>query len=125
MKLTFVEKVGSLGVLGTAAACPVCWPLFATAGSAMGLGILAPYEPVIMNVVFPGFVLIALVGGVFGFLNHRKLLPLILNIASVSLILYGFYGGWHLVLMYIGIFGVLISSVLGYLANRQCRIAKA
>lgn len=124
LKLTFIEKIGSIGVLGTAAACPVCWPLFAAAGSALGLGVLAPFEPTLMNIVFPAFVIIALVGGVLGYFNHRRLLPLVVNVVSVGLILYGFYGGWHLELMYAGIFGVLIATVLGFFANRQCRLAK-
>ena len=124
LKFTFVEKVGSIGVLGTAAACPVCWPLFAAAGSAMGLGVLAPFEPTLMNVVFPAFVIVTLIGGVLGYFNHRRPLPLAVNVFSVGLILYGFYGGWHLKLMYAGIFGVLIATVLGYFANRHCRVAK-
>lgn len=123
MKLAFVDKIGSLGVLATAAACPVCWPLFASAGSALGLGVLAPYEPFLMNAVFPAFVLVALIGGIVAFMNHRRYPPLIVNLASVAMILYGFYGGWHLVLMYIGIFGVVISSVLAHFSNRRCRIA--
>jgi hypothetical protein len=124
LKLTIVEKVGSLGVLGTAAACPVCWPLFAAAGSALGLGALAPFEPTLMNIVFPAFVIVTLIGGLLGYVNHRRISPLAVNVVSVGLILYGFYGGWHVKLMYAGIFGVLIATGLGYFANRQCRLAK-
>ena len=120
MNLTFVDKIGSVGTLLTAMACPVCWPLFATAGSALGLSLLAPsYEGIMMNYVFPPFVVVALVGTILSYRNHKQWLPLVSGLASGLLVLYGFYVGWQLTLMYIGIFGLLISSILSFLANRK------
>lgn len=103
----------------TALACPVCWPLFAGVGGTLGLGILAPWEGIMMNYVFPPFVVVALIGTVLSYRNHRQVIPLILGVLSGSLILFGFYVGWQLMLMYIGIFGLLAASVLSYLANKQ------
>lgn len=119
MKLVFLDKFGAAGVFVTALSCPVCWPLFASVGSALGLGFLLPYEAILMQVVFPVFVSIALLGSVLSYRYHRQFLPLAIGCTSALLILYGFYGGWHLNLMYIGIFGVLVSSVLSYLAKRK------
>ena len=119
MNITIVDKLGSIGTLITAMACPVCWPLFATAGSALGLGVLAPYEGILMVYVFPAFVVIALLGTVLSYLKHKSLIPLSLGVVSGGLILYGFYFGWHLVLMYIGIFGLLLSSALSFIANKR------
>ncbi len=125
MKLTFVDKFGSIGVFVTALACPVCWPLFAGLGSALGLGMLAPWEGLMMDYVFPPFVVVALVGTLISYSNHKKLIPTILGVGSALLVLYGFYVGWQLVLMYIGIFGLLISSVLSFFANkRQAKICQ-
>ena len=119
MKPVFVDRIGSLGTLVAAMACPVCWPLFATMGSSLGLGIFSPWEGIISNFVFPPFVVIAILGTILSFRSHKKRLPLVLGIVSGSLILFGFYVIWQLTLMYIGIFGLLISSVLGHLGNKQ------
>lgn len=120
--LGILEKVGSIGTFITAAACPVCWPLFASIGATLGLGILAPYEGVLMTIVFPAFILISVVGTILSFINHRTYLPLLVSLLSAALVLYGFYGGWHLTLMYIGIFGLLAGSVLGFFANKKCKV---
>lgn len=125
MKITFLDKVGGVGVLLTAMACPACWPLFAAAGSALGLGILAPWEGIMMNYVFLPLVVLSMVGSYFSFRFHRKSLPLICGMLSGLLILFGFYAGWYLTLMYIGIFGLLASAILSYLANRsQARLCQ-
>lgn len=119
MRITIVDKIGSIGTLLTAMACPVCWPLFATAGSALGLGILQPYEGILMVYVFPAFIITALVGAVLSYRHHRKPGPLITGIVSGALALYGFYVDWQVVLMYIGIFGLLVSSIMSFAANRM------
>lgn len=103
----------------TALSCPVCWPLFAGIGGALGLGILAPWEGIMMNYVFPPFVVVALIGTVFSYKNHQQVVPLVFGVLSGSLVLFGFYVGWQLMLMYIGIFGLLVSSVLSFLANKK------
>lgn len=122
MKITFVDKFGSAGVLLTALSCPACWPLFASAGSALGLGILLPYEPILMNFAFPGFMGIALGGSVLSFRFHKQLAPLLIGVTSPLMALYGFYFGWIVVLMYIGIFGCMISAVLSYIATRKQKL---
>lgn len=122
MKLDIVERFGSIGTIIVAASCPGCWPLLIPIGSALGLGFLQPYEGIMMNIVFPIFVIVTLIGSYLGYRIHRTLFPLAVTGASVLLILIGFYGGWHLVLMYIGILGILVGSVLGFLAKKQCKI---
>jgi len=119
MKLTFIDRIGSLGTLMTAMACPVCWPLFATVGSLLGLGALAPWEGIMMSYVFPPFVIMSLIGTYLSYRNHHQSFPLICGLISGILILFGFYVSWQLTLMYVGIFGLVISSVFSYLANRK------
>lgn len=119
MNLTSIDKIGSTGMIFTVLACPVCWPLFAGLGGALGLGVLAPFEGIMMDYVFPPFVVLTLIGSILSFQYHKQRLPLIVGILSGLLVLYGFYVGWQLTLMYIGIFGLLISSILSYLANRK------
>lgn len=119
LKIVFLDKFGAVGTFLTALSCPACWPLFASVGSALGLGFLLPYEAILMQVAFPLFVVISLLGSVLSYRYHKQILPLALGCISALLILYGFYGGWHLNLMYVGIFGILASSVLSYLAKRK------
>lgn len=119
MKLTFIDKIGSVGTFLTALACPVCWPLFASLGGALGLGVLAPYEGVFMNYVFPGFVISALAGALLSYRYHRSRSVLAVGVLSGLMVLYGFYVGWQLAFMYAGIFGLLLSSALSYFVNRN------
>ncbi len=72
-----------------------------------------------MNIVFPGFVTIALIGCILSFLHHKDFLPLAVGVASALLIFYGFYGGWYRLPMYIGIFGLPISAALSFLSIRR------
>ena len=123
--LGILEKVGSIGTFITAASCPVCWPLFASIGATFGLGVLAPFEGVLMTIIFPAFILVSILGSILSFINHRSYPPLAVSILSAALILYGFYGGWHLMLMYIGIFGLLVGSILGFFANKKCKVPAA
>jgi len=126
MKFLFLEKTGAIATLVTAMACPACWPLFAGIGSALGLGLLLPLEGLLMNIVFPVVVVVAIAGSVVSFRSHRRLTPLLTGLVSGGLILFGFYVQWQLTLMYIGIFGLLISSALGHLANqRQAKLCRA
>ncbi len=81
MKLGFVEKVGSIGSIIAAAACPACFPLLAVVGAALGLGVLRPLEGTAF-LAFQVLVGVALVGNIISFLNHRELLPLIVGIIS-------------------------------------------
>ena len=126
MKIFFLENTGALATLITAMACPACWPLFAGIGSALGLGVLLPLESVMMNYVFPVAVITAVAGSILSFRFHRTVSPLLINLVSASLIFFGFYNGWQLMVMYIGIFGLLLSAVLGHLANRkQAKLCQA
>jgi mercuric ion transport protein len=125
VKLGFVDKIGSLGTFLVASACPVCWPLFIPVGSALGLGFLQQYEGIMMDFVFPPFVLLTLLGSYFAYRVHKTKYPLIVSTLSGLLIFIGFYGGWQLILMYIGIFGLLLGSILAVMANKQCEVQRS
>lgn len=84
------DKICSLGAILAAASCPVCFPLLAAAGSAIGLGVLHTYEGKIL-IIFQILILGALIGLFLSFRRHRKALPLVVGILSALLILYAFY----------------------------------
>ena len=122
MKLGFIEKFGSLGTLLVVAACPGCWPLFIPLGTTLGLRALLPFEGIMMNYVFPPFVLITLFGSYMAFRVHQTYYPLIISVVRAVLIFIGFYAGWLLSLLYVGLFGLLVGSVACISAKKQCQI---
>jgi len=120
MKLGFVEKVGSIGSIIAAAACPACFPLLAVVGAALGLGVLRPLEGTVF-LVFQVLVGVALVGNIISFLNHRGLLSLIVGIISPLLIFFSVHVFWNSFLLYLGLFGLMVASILNFIANRRCK----
>ena len=117
---TIVEKVGSIGSFLAALACPGCFPMFAVVGSVLGLGFLRPYEGWVF-LVFRILVFVALVGNIISYLNHRNNIALTIGLGSPLLIFLSLHIYFHPALMYSGLFGLLIASILNYIYNRQCK----
>lgn len=120
MKLGFIEKIGSIGSFIAAGACPACFPLLAVVGGVLGLGVLRPYEGMVF-VIFRILVLVALTGNIISYFNHHKIIPLIAGVASPLLIFFSIYVYWNTIILYLGLFGLLISSILNYIAKRKCK----
>lgn len=120
MKWGFIDKIGSVGSLLAAAACPVCFPMLAIVGSAVGLGVLHPFEGKVF-LVFQLLVAVAMLGGIMSYFNHRKVLPLLIGIISPALIFFGLYVFFHPVIVYSGLFGLAVGSVTNFIANRRCK----
>jgi len=95
--------------------------MFAVVGSALGLGFLQPYEGWVF-LAFRILVLIALIGNIISYLNHQNKIALIIGVGSPLLIFFSLHIYFHPILMYSGLFGLLIASILNYIFNRQCRI---
>ncbi len=120
MKLGFVEKIGSVGALLAAGACPVCFPMLAVVGSALGLGVLQPFEGKVFF-VFQLLVLLALAGNVISFFTHRNVLALTVGTAGPVLIFFALYIHFHPAVLYAGLFGLIAASTLNIIAKRRCR----
>lgn len=123
MTLGCIEKVGSIGSFIAALACLACFPILAVVGASLGLGVLQPFEGVVF-LVFRILVLLALVGNVLVYLNHKSLLPLSVGVASPLAIFFAIYIHWNPIVLYTGLTGLLASSVLNYMANRRCPSCK-
>ncbi len=126
MKSAVIEKVGSVGAILAALACPACFPVLAVVSTALGLGIFRPFEGWVF-VVFQILVLIALVGNILSFSRHRRVLPLILGAISPTLIFSVLYVRFNQPLLYVGLCGLAAASLWNFIANRQCarRVAKS
>jgi mercuric ion transport protein len=119
MKSGVIEKIGTFGALLAAAACPACFPLVAVAGTAVGLGIFQPFEGWVF-IVFQLLVMIAMLGTILSFLCNRRFFPLIIGLAGPALIFVSLYVRFSQLLLYVGLFDLVIASVLNFLVNRQC-----
>ena len=104
-----LEKLGSVGAVIAAAACPVCFPKLALIGALFGLGALEAYE-LQLFIAAQALVVIALAGHALAYLRHRKNWLLGLAIASGA----GVFGGIYLVgseaLAYAGFAGLIAAS---------------
>ena len=123
MKAKILDKFGAIGAffsLIAATGCPACFPLLGVIGATLGLGFLRPYEGIIMY-VFQGFVLLSLIGNIFSYLYHKRMVPLIVGVASPALIFFAFYIYFSYLLIYVGLVGLFIAGILNYIANKKCK----
>jgi hypothetical protein len=80
--LTFLDGIGSVGALLAAIAAPCCFPLFAGAMAAVGLGALGKFEGFALYAL-QGFALLSLFGFALDVRQHRRPWPFVLGVTSV------------------------------------------
>lgn len=114
--VAMLDRIGSIGALIAAIAAPCCFPLFAAAGTALGLGALGQYEGVVLY-LFQAFALLSFVGLIVAFRQHRNLAPMIVGFASIVALAYHFYVSYSLALLYAGLFGLLAATFWNYLIS--------
>jgi hypothetical protein len=115
--VAMLDRIGSIGALIAAIAAPCCFPLFAAAGTALGLGALGSYESVVLY-LFQAFALLSFVGLIVALRRHRNLGPTIVGVASISALAYHFYVSYSLALLYAGLSGLLAATFWNYLVSR-------
>ena len=119
MKSGVIEKIGTIGSVLAAVACPACFPMLAVVGTALGLGIFRPFEGWVFS-VFQILLAIAVLGNILSFARHRRAFPFIMGVAGPLLIFFALYVRFNQLVLYLGLFGLVAASVLNYFANRQC-----
>lgn len=120
--LRFLDKAGGIGAFVSAMACPVCFPLFSVLGSVLGVGVLFPFEEKTIVYIFMGFVVIAFIGNIISYMNHRKILPMLTGGLSTVSIFYGIFISYNKLFLYAGVIGLLAAAFLNYLENRRCKV---
>ena len=106
-----LEKIGGVGAVIAAAACPVCFPKLALIGALFGLGALGAYE----SQIFIGAQILALVavaGHALNFLGQRRQWPLVLALLSGAAVFAGLYVVASEWLSYAGFAGLVAMSAL-------------
>ncbi len=122
MKLTAnLDKIGIIGLFLTALTSPCCFPLFGFGLTALGFGSFELFGEKTMW-IFQGLVLLSLTGTFFSYRQHKNIYPLVIAVACAILIIYAYHfdniENWTIIL-YVGIFGLLMSSGLNYFIHRK------
>lgn len=120
----YLDKLGSIGAVVAAAACPICFPKLALLGGILGLGAFSAYEAQLV-IAAQALVLIALAGHVWAYRQHRKAWLLgaaLLCGAAVFAGLYVFGSEW---LSYAGFAGLIAASTYDLWARLRRRPARA
>jgi len=123
-KTSIIERIGVIGIVLTAITSPCCVPLFGIILSALGFGSFELFGSVTMY-IFLVFVILSMIGSVFSFLFHKKILPLLVGIISGLLIFYNyFFDEESNNTMYIGMVGLMISSLMNYYESKIINLMK-
>jgi hypothetical protein len=123
-KTSIIERIGVIGIVLTAITSPCCFPLFGIILSALGFGSFELFGSVTMY-IFLVFVILSMIGSVLSFLFHKKILPLLVGIISGLLIFYNyFFDEESNNTMYIGMVGLVISSLMNYYESKIINLMK-
>jgi hypothetical protein len=116
---TLFDKLGTGGALMAAAAVSCCFPLLASAGAALGLGALLPFERYAVYGV-QACVGVAMVGHVLAFWSHRHLVWLLLGVGSGLLVLAALTLPWPPTsFAYLGLMGLAVAAVANHRLVRR------
>lgn len=118
------EKLGTVGAVLAAAACPICFPKIALIGAAAGLGVLAPFEGFIAIGVQALFAL-ALVGHVIAFPRHRNRWILALAIAATLMLFIAYYAISSSALLQVALGCLVVASIWLAVELRRCASCEA
>ena len=115
---TQLEKLGGIGSVIAAAACPVCFPKLAILGAFFGLGALGAYEYQLF-IAAQALVAVALVGQVLAYLSHRNAWILGASLLSGIAVFSGLYLAGSETLVYIGFAGLVAASATEFWNRRR------
>ncbi len=103
------EKLGSVGAVIAAAACPVCFPKLALLGALFGLGALSAYESQFF-IAAQALIGVALAGHVLSYLRHRNGWLLGAAVASGAAVFAGLHALGSEAMIYAGLAGLVAAS---------------
>ena len=98
--------------------------MFGIVLSALGFGSFELFGGVTMY-IFLLFVVLSIIGSLFSFKYNKKILPLLIGVVSGLLVFYNYFfdtKGYDT--LYIGIFGLIIASIINYYETRILKFLK-
>jgi hypothetical protein len=117
------EKIGGIGAVVAAAACPVCFPKLALLGALFGLGAFGAYEAQIF-LATQVLVLVAVIGQAFSYLRHRNAWLLAEALGSATAVFAGLYWVRSEALIYAGFAGLVVASATEFWTRRRRRTVR-
>jgi MerC mercury resistance protein len=115
---TYLEKIGGVGSVIAAAACPVCFPKLALIGALFGLGALGAYESTLFAAA-QFLVVVAVLGHALAYLRHRRLWLLALGVGSGAAVFAGLYALRSEAVVYAGFAGLVVASATDFWSRRR------
>jgi mercuric ion transport protein len=106
----FLDKLGGIGAVVAAAACPVCFPKLALIGALFGLGAFGAYEAQLF-IAAQALVVVSMIGHGLSYLRHRNRWLLGGALASGAAVFAGLYWIGSEWLAYAGLLGLVAASV--------------
>lgn len=120
-----LEKIGSVGAVIAAAACPICFPKLALLGALFGLGALGAYESQLL-IAAQVLIVLAVVGQVVAYRQHRKWWLPGAAIVGAAAVFGGFYLVYSEPLIYSGLAVLVAASATDFWSRmRARRLARA
>ncbi len=104
------QRLGAVGSVVAAAACPVCFPKLALLGALFGLGGFAAYEYQIF-IAAQALVAVAVLGHVLAYVRRRNMRRMAVALASGAAVFAGLYLVGSEWIVYIGFAGLIVASV--------------
>ena len=112
-----IDKVGAIGGFLAAAAAPCCFPLLAGTGAALGLGALEPLRGYVDSGI-QAMAVLALIGNLIAYRQHYHRGPLAVSVGAAAVIFVAYHSSYHVSLVYIGLFGLMVAAVWNVIAKR-------
>jgi MerC mercury resistance protein len=114
---TYLEKIGGIGSVIAAAACPACFPKLALIGALLGMGALGAYESTLFAAA-QVLIGIAMLGHALAYLRHRKRWLLALGVGSGAAAFAGLYLLRSEAAVYAGFAGLIVASATDFWGRR-------
>jgi hypothetical protein len=111
------ERLGAIGAVVAAAACPICFPKLALVGALFGLGAFAAYEYHLF-IATQALVAVAMLGHVLAYARARNARRLVAALASGATVFAGLYLLGSEWVVYIGFGGLVAVSVMELRSRR-------
>lgn len=112
------DKLGAVGVIVSALACPFCFPALATIGAALGLGFLSQWEGLFVTVWLPVFAWVVLVSNGLNCFRGRSWYLCLIGMAGPLLLLFSLYYWWNTVLIYVSLTLIICVTVIDLITTK-------
>lgn len=121
---TYLDKIGSLGAVVAAAACPLCFPKLALIGAVFGLSAFSAFEFQFL-IAAQVLVALAMAGHALSYPRHRSRWLLGLGLLGGAAVFAGLYLAGSELLVYAGLAALVAASAADLWKRLRPRVTSA